>query len=48
MPLGLQVMDALLDRKHLVEGKKAPYKDAAVGYEVVKSDSGQGLLSTVQ
>lgn len=41
-------MDALLDRKHLLDGKEAPYKDAAVGYEVVKSAAGQGLLSTVQ
>ena len=41
-------MDSLLDRTHLVEGNKAPYKDAAVGYEIVKTAGGQGLLSTVQ
>ena len=41
-------MDSLLDRTHLTEGTKAPYKDAAVGYEIVKTASGQGLLSTVQ
>ena len=45
---GLQVMDSLLDRTHLIKGEKAPYKDAAVGYELVKTAGGQGLLSTVQ
>ena len=41
-------MDSLLDRSHLKTGKAAPYNDAGVGYEVVKSAAGQGLLSTVQ
>ena len=44
----VQVMNCLLDRNHLVSGKPAPYKDAGVGYEIVSTATGQGLLSTVQ
>lgn len=44
----MQVLDNLLDRTHLVEGKAAPYKNEGVGFEVVKTPEGAGLLSTVQ
>lgn len=46
--MAAQVLDKLLDRKHMLSGKPAPYKDAGVGYEVVVTAEGPGLLSSVQ
>lgn len=44
----LQVLDQLLDRKHLLSGKPAPYQSSGVGYEVVQVVESSGLLARVE
>lgn len=44
----LQVLEQLLDRSHMTAGKPAPYGESGVGYEVVQTAEGPGLLSTVE
>jgi hypothetical protein len=38
-----QVMDKLLDRKHLEEHQVPPYPETGVGYEVVAHSEGSGM-----
>eukprot|EP00891_Asterochloris_glomerata_P009348 jgi/Astpho2/9348/e_gw1.00142.54.1_t len=42
-----QMLDKLLDRTHMLNGKPAPYKDVDVGFEVVHHGDGSGILSSV-
>ena len=48
MPDAAQVLEQLLDRKHLACSKPAPYAEYGVGYEVVQQLEGSGLLSGIQ
>jgi hypothetical protein len=43
-----QMLGAILDRGHLINGKPRPYADTGVGYEVVNQMDGAGLLKGVQ
>ena len=43
-----QVLEQLLDRKHLACSKPAPYPEFGVGYEAVQQLEGSGLLSGIQ
>ena len=47
MLTGLQMLDKLLDRAHMLNGKPAPYKDVDVGFEVVHHGDGSGILASV-
>ena len=44
---GLQMLDKLLDRAHMLNGKPAPYKNVDVGFEVVHHGDGSGILASV-
>lgn len=48
MSYAAQVLEQLLDRKHLERSRPAPYKEFGVGYEVVQQLEGSGLLSGIQ
>ena len=50
-PLALpvvQMLNRLLDRSHLAQGKERPYPDSGTGYEVVQQLDGSGLLQGVE
>ena len=47
LSIGLQMLDKLLDRTHMLHGKPAPYKDVDVGFEVVHHGDGSGILASV-
>ena len=38
----MQMLEKILDRKHLAEHKAAPYPDVGVGYEIVHHAEGSG------
>lgn len=44
----LQVLDQLLDRRHLLLGKPAPYQSSGIGYEVVQVVESSGILARVE
>ena len=43
-----QMLKSLLDRKHMMQGKAAPYPSSGVGYELIRHAESRGLLSAVE
>lgn len=43
-----QMLDQILDRSHLAQGKQRPYAEQGLGYEVVQQLEGSGLLQGVE